>query len=35
MVKSMTKFPQGISQYGITSQEVEQMFLAFCEKDEE
>lgn len=31
--KPMKKVPKGLSDYGITSEEVEQMFLAFCESD--
>lgn len=31
--KPMVKVPKGLSEYGITSEEVEQMFLAFCEAD--
>ena len=29
----MVKVPKGLSDYGITSEEVEQMSLAFCEQD--
>ena len=32
--KPMKKVPKGLSDYGITSEEVEQMFLDFCEADE-
>lgn len=32
--KPMRKVPKGLSEYGITTEEVEQMFLAFCERDE-
>lgn len=31
--KPMVKVPKGLSEYGITSAEVEQMFLDFCEKE--
>ena len=31
--KPMVKVPKGLSEYGITTEEVEQMFLDFCEKD--
>ena len=31
--KPMKKVPKGLSEYGITSAEVEQMFLDFCEQD--
>lgn len=31
--KPMKKVPKGLSEYGITSAEVEQMFLDFCERD--
>ena len=31
--KPMVKVPKGLSDYGITSEEVEQMFLDFCEQD--
>lgn len=31
--KPMKKVPKGLSEYGITSEEVEKMFLAFCEED--
>ena len=31
--KPMVKVPKGLSEYGITSEEVEQMFLSFCEED--
>ena len=30
--KPMKKVPKGLSEYGITTEEVEQMFLEFCEK---
>lgn len=30
--KPMVKVPKGLSEYGITTEEVEQMFLDFCEK---
>ena len=29
--KPMVKVPKGLSEYGITTEEVEQMFLEFCE----
>lgn len=32
--KPMVKVPRGLSEYGITTEEVEQMFLDFCEADE-
>lgn len=32
--KPMQKVPKGLSEYGITSQEVEAMFLTFCMKDQ-
>jgi lipoate-protein ligase A len=32
--KPMVKVPKGLSDYGITTEEVEQMFLDFCEQDE-
>ena len=32
--KPMRKVPKGLSDYGITSEDVEQMFLAFCAADE-
>ena len=32
--KPMNKVPKGLSEYGITTEEVEQMFLDFCEQDE-
>ena len=32
--KRMKKVPKGLSEYGITSEEVEQMFLDFCKQDE-
>lgn len=28
--KSMVKIPKGLSEYGITTEEVEEMFLTFC-----
>ena len=31
--KPMTKVPKGLSDYGITTEEVEQMFLEFCGQD--
>lgn len=31
--KPMKKVPKGLSDYGITTEEVERMFLAFCESD--
>lgn len=31
--KPMQKVPKGLSEYGITTEEVEQMFLEFCEKE--
>lgn len=31
--KPMKKVPKGLSEYGITTEEVEQMFLDFCEGD--
>lgn len=31
--KPMKKVPKGLSDYGITSKEVEQMFLDFCKQD--
>ena len=31
--KPMKKVPKGLSEYGITTEEVEQMFLAFCESE--
>ena len=30
--KPMQKIPKGLSEYGITTEEVEQMFLAFCKE---
>lgn len=33
--KPMKKVPKGLSEYGITTEEVEQMFLEFCEQDKE
>lgn len=32
--KPMKKVPKGLSEYGITTEEVEEMFLDFCRKDE-
>ena len=32
MVEPMNKVPKGLSEYGITTEEVEAMFLAFCEQ---
>lgn len=32
--KPMKKVPKGLSEYGITTEEVEQMFLAFCEEEQ-
>lgn len=32
--KPMNKVPKGLSEYSITSEEVEAMFLAFCEQDQ-
>lgn len=32
--KRMEKVPKGLSDYGITTEEVEQMLLDFCEQDE-
>ena len=32
--KPMVKVPKGLSDYGITTEEVEQMFLDFCEQDQ-
>lgn len=32
--KPMNKVPKGLSEYGITTEEVEEMFLNFCEHDE-
>jgi lipoate-protein ligase A len=31
--KPMKKIPKGLSEYGITTEEVEQMFLDFCEQE--
>lgn len=31
--KPMVKVPKGLAEYGITTEEVEQMFLDFCEQD--
>ena len=33
--KPMKKVPKGLSEYGITTEEVEQMFLEFCERDDQ
>lgn len=33
--KPMVKVPRGLSEWGITTEEVEKMFLEFCEQDEE
>lgn len=33
--KPMKKVPKGLADYGITSEDVETMFLAFCESDAE
>lgn len=33
--KPMKKVPKGLSEYGITTEEIEEMFLAFCEQDKE
>ena len=33
--KPMVKVPKGLSEYGITTEEVEQMFLDFCKQDNE
>ena len=32
--KPMNKVPKGLSEYGITTEEVEEMFLAFCNQDQ-
>lgn len=32
--KPMVKVPKGLSEYGISTEEVEEMFLEFCRKDE-
>lgn len=32
--KPMVAVPKGLSEYGITTEEVEQMFIDFCEQDE-
>lgn len=32
--KPMVKVPRGLSEWGITTEEVEEMFLAFCTMDE-
>lgn len=31
--KPMKKIPKGLSEYGITTEEVEQMFIDFCEQE--
>lgn len=31
--KPMVKVPKGLSEFGITTEEVEQMFLAFCKEE--
>lgn len=33
--KPMKKVPKGLSEYGITTEEVERMFLNFCKNDKE
>ena len=33
--KPMVKVPKGLSEYGITTEEVEEMFLDFCKQDSE
>lgn len=33
--KPMVKVPRGLSEWGITTEEVEQMFIEFCKQDEE
>ena len=33
--KPMVKVPKGLSEWGVTTEEVEQMFLEFCEKGAE
>lgn len=33
--KPMKKVPKGLREYGITSEEVEEMFLDFCEQDQQ
>ena len=33
--KPMNKVPKGLSEYGITTEEVEQMFLDFCTQEKE
>ena len=33
--KPMNKVPKGLSEYGITTEEVEKMFLEFCEQDKQ
>lgn len=30
----MNKVPKGLSEYGVTTEEVEQMFLDFCEAEQ-
>ena len=32
--KPMVKVPKGLSEYGITTEEVKEWFLDFCKKDE-
>lgn len=32
--KPMVKVPKGLSEYGITTEEVEEMLLSFCEQDQ-
>ena len=33
--KATDKIPKGLSDYGITTEDVEKMFIEFCEKEEE
>ena len=33
--KPMKKVPKGLSEYGITTEDMERMFLDFCEKDDQ
>lgn len=33
--KHMNKVPKGLSEYGITTEEIEKMFLEFCEQDKQ
>lgn len=33
MAESLKKVPKGLSEYGITTEEVEQMFLDFCNQE--